>query len=162
MRHKQFLRTDSQAKRIISIEFQREVEEYPDFSWLGEYQSSPGPDDRTIDRKERGDAGTREYHYFVAANSPTETGNPESVEQDYQLCEDYNRGGWCFLFCQAHAVVSINGVMQTVTSGGLGGVESDSDSSYFDEIRQEQFDELRSILKEMGFKASQFTKAMKS
>jgi hypothetical protein len=80
-----------------------------------------------------------------------ETGNPDSPEQDNLRTEDYNKGGWSMLFCQAKATVSIHGVMQTITSGGIGGVESDLDESYFQELEGQEMAELRVILADMGF-----------
>ncbi len=154
----QFRRIDSQAKRIMKITFKREADDCPDLSYLGEYQSSPGDPDKTIDRKERGEMGRNEHRYFVAAMSGEETGNPESVEQDYKRSEDYGNG-WYQMYLRFEALVSINGIMQTVTSGGIGGVESDSDESHFDEIREEEKDELAGVLQSMGFSEEQITTA---
>ena len=156
---KQFLRTDNTTKRIVRVEFVREVDDSPDLSYLGEYSNSPSGDAVTIDREERGDMGRGEFRYFIAGMSPEDTGNPSSVEEDYKRMESMNRGDWCMLFCQARAQISINGVMQRVTSGGLGGVESDSGDDYFDEIKGEQLEELREILKSMGFRAKQIDAA---
>ncbi len=113
-----FIRTDNTSKRIITVQFNREYDDDPDLSNLGEYRDKPGDEDKTIDRKERGDCGHHEYRYFVATMSEKETGSPGSVEQDYQRMEAYNRGEWTMSFCLAKATVSINGVMQSITSGG--------------------------------------------
>ena len=144
-----FLRTDNTKKRIVNIEFVRDTDDCPDLSHLGEYHTESRSN--AIDRQERGDMGRGEYRYFSPAMTGEETGNPESPEQDYQRYEAYNRGEWCMIFCFAKATVSVNGVLQTITSGGLAGVESDSDESYFKEIEAEQREELKAILTDLGF-----------
>lgn len=144
--------------RFESVKIERMIDDNPDFSWIGEYTSAPGPDDRTIDREERGDCGRGEYRYFVATNSAEDTGNPNSVEQDYERMEDYNRGGWCFVGIRAVAVVYVNNVKQELSSGGLWGIESDSDNSYFAEVGREQLEELRGILQTLGFADSTISK----
>lgn len=154
-----FTRTDVKGKKIRAVEVKREVDDCPDLSYLGEYTSQPGDDDKTIDREERGDRGRHEYRYFVAAMSGEDTGNPESVEQDYRRMEDYNRNEWCMLGITAVAQVSLNGVIQTIHSGGIWGIESDSDKDYLEEMAQEQLNELREQLKAIGFKANQIDNA---
>ena len=43
------------------------------------------------------------------------------------------------------------GIAQSITSGGLWGIESDSDRSYLQEIEDEQLSELREQLRAFGF-----------
>jgi hypothetical protein len=138
--------------RILSVRVKREVDTDPDLSYLGEYSRTAGPN--AIDRQERGDMAHGELRYFNAAMSGEETGNPESPEQDYQRCEDYNRQGWCMLGITAVAKVVVNGVIQTVTSGGLWGIESDGGEEYFREVADEELAELRDILVALGFDES--------
>jgi len=154
----QFRCTDNTTKRIVNVQFRVEQDECPDLSFIGEYSSEPRADDVTVDRKERNDMGRGEFRYFIAAMSGEQTGNPESVEQDYQRMEEYNRGGWYMTFAFAEADISINGVTQTIRSGGLGGVESDS-GTYFDEIKAEQYNELKDILAGLGFTQEQIDEA---
>jgi hypothetical protein len=144
-----FIRTDDNTKRIVKIEFVQHQDDCPDLSNLGEYHAAPR--EGSIDRQARGDMKRGECRYFTPAMTGEETGNPDSPEQDYQRYEAYNRGEWHMTFCQAKATVSVHGVMQTITSGGLAGVESDSDASYFKEIEAEQREELNGILTEFGF-----------
>jgi hypothetical protein len=49
----------------------------------------------------------------------------------------------------------VNGVCQTITSGGLWGIESDSDHEYLVEIGQQEVDQLKAILQTLGFSDSQ-------
>lgn len=154
----QFTRIDNTTKRIVKITFKKEEDYCPDLSYLGEYKSQPGDDDKTIDRQERGDRERNQHRYFIAAMSGAETGNPNSVEQDYKRMEDYG-GDWYMMYLRCEAEVVINGIMQKVTSGGLGGVESDSDDSYFEEIKEEQLEELADVLRSMAFSEEQITTA---
>ena len=135
--------------RIESIKLVREVDNDPDLSYLGEYSNDECA--TSIDRQERGDMGRHEYRYFTPAMTGDETGNPESPEQDYQRMESYNRGGWCCKGVRAVAEVIVNGTIQHIQSGGLWGIESDSERSYFEEVAAEQLAELADILTELGF-----------
>ena len=72
---------------------------------------------------------------------------------DYERMEAYNDGQFCFIGIDAIARVQLSkhGVIQTLRSGGLWGIESDSDSSHIKETETEQLNELRDILKQAGF-----------
>jgi hypothetical protein len=150
------------ARRILTVRIKREVDDSPDLSHLGEYTNRPGGDEVTIDREARGDKSRHEYRYFVAALSGAETGNPESVEQDYKRMEDYNRQGWCMVGVWAEADVQFSGdVVQTIRSGGLWGIESDSGAKYFTEVERDELGELSAQLKAAGFKPGTIRRAMK-
>ena len=45
----------------------------------------------------------------------------------------------------------VAGVCQTITSGGLWGIESDSTPDYLSEIGQEEIEQLQEILQALGF-----------
>lgn len=153
----------TKAKKTIErVRFVREVDECPDSSYLGEYRTTPGKDDVTIDRKERGDMDRNQFRYFIAAMSPEESGNKDSVEADYERMERLQRGDWCYLNVCAVASVYVNGVHQTIRSGGCGGIESDSDASYFDDMRRESFAELREVLADLGFSKRAITEAIEA
>lgn len=77
---------------------------------------------------------------------------------DWQRAEDYGQG-WRYLFIYAEAEVSVGGILQTLRSGGLGGIESDSGDSYLEEIVQEQLKELQTILLDFGFDKAQVFEA---
>ena len=96
------------------------------------------------------------------------------VRQDYERMERLNRGDWCFIGIAAEAEWSVpimsttaNGdqnwrLPQTVHSGGLWGIESDSDASYLAEVEQEQLAELREQLKAIGFSSRAISAAFKN
>ena len=153
-------------KRIDKIQIVRHTDTDPDsdLSFLGTYSNTPGPDDKTIDRQARGDMERSEYRYFVAANSAKDTGNPQSVDQDYARMEAYNHQGWCMMGVSAQAIVETSDdgktwTRQLVKSGGLWGIESDSDASYFREVAEEQLATLTPILVEFGFTDAEITAA---
>ena len=52
--------------------------------------------------------------------------------------------------------------MQEITSGGLWGIESDSDKAYLGEIETEQLSELREQLRAVGFGTRAITTAFKT
>ena len=81
--------------------------------------------------------------------------------QDYKRMESLNAGDWSYIGIMAEAEIIVNGVSQTVASGGLWGVESDSDASYFSEIEGEELSQLRTTLYELGFSKRSIATACK-
>ena len=77
--------------------------------------------------------GSREYRYFnpsgnYKGESPEDT--VKYVRQDYERLERLNAGDWCFIGIRAEAEITLaDHVTQTISSGGLWGIESDSDST---------------------------------
>lgn len=152
----------AQAKITIDkVVIYHETETQPDLSDLGEYSNKPGPADRTIDRKARGDCGRNEYRYFIAAMSGDETGNPESVEQDYRCMEDYNKQARYMLRIHVVAVVSYdcgqgNRRIERLSSGGLWGIESDSSAEYLASVERDELADLKSHLETFSVDCSNF------
>lgn len=148
------------TKCIRRVILERDLDDCPDLSWIGCYKNQPGPDDRTIDRKERGDMGRHEYRYFIAANSAKDTGCETSVEEDYQRFEAYNRNDWQMVGVRAVAEVQLaeNGPIQRITSGGLWGIESDA-GDYFRTVENEQLAELRNELELLEFTTDEIDEA---
>ena len=157
-------------KRILSVKIHRDVDTDPDTSWIGKYACNYGYKDvdgdplknKVIDRQERGDMGRGQYRYFVAANSGADTGNPDSVEQDYQRIESLNAGQWSFIGIWAEAHVQLDGssVVQRLRSDGLWGIESDSDDSHLESVEQEEIANLRDELATVGFTADEIDAAI--
>jgi hypothetical protein len=83
------------------------------------------------------------------------------VREDYKRHEALNRGDWCYLGISASAEVQLSerGPIQTLRSGGLWGIESDSDKSYFGEVEAEELAALRSELEAVGFAPEQINEA---
>ena len=69
--------------------------------------------------------------------------------------EAYRRGEFSFVGVRAEAEITVDGIIQTIVSGGLWGVESDSDATYIKEVAGEEYNDLRRILKTLGVPTSQ-------
>lgn len=97
----------------------------------------------------------RDYRYFNSGSidsGNTEEENRQYAMQDYERVDAYNRDQWWFLGINAEAQVQLNGnLVQTITSGGLWGIESDSDDSYLQQVGDEQLAELKDQLHAIGF-----------
>lgn len=127
---------------------------------------------------ERGDMQRNEYRYFNPSfNYIDKQGHalPENtaeevrkyVRQDYERMEQINSGNICFIGVRADARVALSVckdhshmLTQYITSGGLWGIESDSDG--IEEEEQEQLSELRSQLKALGFSTRAISAAFKN
>lgn len=97
------------ARKILSIETERMIDEDPDTSYLEQ----------------------------------------EGFEK---RLDQYKRGVFGFMGIRAKAVVQLNGALtQTITSGGLWGIEDDSGFSTIKEYSQEELADLRDQLLSMGF-----------
>ena len=67
----------------------------------------------------------------------------------------YKRGEFDFVGVRAEAEVVIEGVVQTLTSGGLWGIESDSGEEYLESVAVEEYEQLRKVLKTVGVPTSE-------
>ena len=133
--------------KIISISTKTQIDESPDFSYMGEYTNTES--ETTIDR---GNVSGNQYKYF-------EPCNPEYGEQDYERMEGYNNCEGSFIGISKIAEVEIGGVIQEISSGALWGVETDGNKEYLDDIIFDQFFELSAILQEMGFSVGDIKRA---
>ena len=119
-----------------------------------------------------GDMERGEYRYFNPSfnyvdKSGKATDEPENVRkytrQDYERMESLNRGSWCHIGISAVAEVVTNAgsmsTVQTIHSGGLYGIESDSERSYLESVEQEELASLKSELSAIGFSKRAISKA---
>ena len=131
---------------------------------------------------ERGDMSSREYRYFnpsfnyvdkqgkaLPENTPEEV--RKYVRQDYERMERLNAGDWCYIGIRAETEVISNtqgtgdkwhGVVQRVTSGGLWGIESDSDRDYLESVERDELANLRDELTALGFSKRAISTAFKN
>lgn len=129
---------------------------------------------------ERGDMNRNEYRYFNPSfnyvdkdGNPSDGLTPEDVRkytrQDYERMERLNRGDWSYMGILAEAEIGIPQVtrgtkaqpsylLQSLHSGGLWGVESDS-GTYIEETETDQLAELREVLLGFGFSRRAISKA---
>jgi|HubBroStandDraft_5_1064220.scaffolds.fasta_scaffold65854_2 hypothetical protein len=84
-----------------------------------------------------------------------DSGDSESKDQDEERRKEYENGDFSFVGVRAEAEVVVENVIQTITSGGLWGIESDSGEGYIEDVALEEYDNLREILKAIGVSTSQ-------
>ena len=114
-----------------------------------------------------GDMGRHELRYF---NGPVDNYKDlESAEirkyirQDYDRMESLNRGDWCFMGMRAEAEVQTGSdVVQRITSGGLWGIESDSDKDHLESTAREELAQLKAELIGLGFSRRAIATAFKN
>lgn len=101
-------------------------------------------------------------HQELSRDAMIEALNASYRETDYQRMESLQRGDWHFVGVIARAEVQLHGTLtQNIRSGGLWGIESDSDATHLEQVRQEQLGELEQELKAAGFDKAAIRKAMK-
>jgi len=69
--------------------------------------------------------------------------------------EAFRRGDFSFVGVRAEAEITVDGISQTIVSGGLWGVESDAGDEYIKEVAGEEYTDLRRILKTLGVPTSE-------
>jgi len=119
---------------------------------------------------ERGDAARGEFRYFNGCVENYKGESPEKIREyvlrDYERMERLNRGDWCYLGMRAEAEILLPSgdasIIQEITSGGLWGVESDSDASYLNEIEAAELSYLREQLRAVGFSTRAISTAFKN
>lgn len=83
------------------------------------------------------------------------------VLEDYRRCEALNNSEWNYIGIIAKArVVGSGGVVQTLRSGGLWGIESDSGDDYIRQVEDEELTALAEILKGFGGSARAVARAI--
>lgn len=124
-------------------------------------------DNDGCDCGEHGDMGRNEFRYFNACVENYEGETPEDtrkyVRQDYERMESLNAGHWCFIGIQAEArIEKVNVRAFQITSGGLWGIESDSDKSDLESVEKDELSDLREQLKALGFSSRAISTAFKN
>src|SRR5208337_2611859 len=80
--------------------------------------------------------------------------NPDVSFLDQDDFEDrkkeYARGEFSFVGVRAEAEIVVDGILQTIVSGGLWGIESDAGDEYIKEVGGDEYNDLRRILKTLG------------
>jgi hypothetical protein len=92
--------------------------------------------------------------------------DPDTSYLDQDEFEDrreaYQRGDFYFVGVRAEAEVVIDNVVQTLTSGGVWSVESDSGDEWFKEMAGEEYGQLREILTSIGVATRELPLEVKS
>lgn len=82
--------------------------------------------------------------------------NAKYMQQDSERLERYNAGYWCMYGIRAECEYYLpnddgsSAIVQTLTSGGLWGIESDSEKSYFEEIGRDELAQLKKHCDQLG------------
>ena len=134
-------------KKIRAIRIKKILEESPDLSDLGTFSKEKGK--FAIEHK--GDRGT--LPYFNADNVE----NMKQAKQNYERMMQFETGLVCQYEIKAEAEILTSSdkgqtwLINAVSSGGVWGIESDSDKEYFKEIADGELEELKDVLRELGF-----------
>jgi hypothetical protein len=118
----------------------------------------------------------REYRYFNPNHENykgcTDAEIRKYCRQDFDRMESLNAGNWCYIGIRAEARIIVNehiigpaashGIAQTITSGGLYGIESDSGKEHLAETAQEELTSLKTELLALGFSKRAISTAFKS
>lgn len=155
---------DKKLSRILRVSIAHESDDDPDTSYYGEYSDKPDPR-FCIDRGANGDKKRGEFRYFNPSSNYDNEGMDNLVkytEQDYARMEAYNNGQWWYIGVEAWAEVQLGSeVCQHVRSGGVWGIESDSDAAYITECQDNQLAQLRTELEQCGFTKRMIDEAFK-
>lgn len=133
--------------RIESVKVKWELDEYPDLSWL-ESSINDGIVDSCRYTQEEYDKDPEQVKKWIS--------------QDMDRFNTYGTH-WVMYGCLAEAVVSYpiskqgDRRLETLTSGGLWGIESDSDDSYKTEVAKDQIEDLKSHLKQFNIRLNKKT-----
>lgn len=120
-----------------------------------------------------GSWSNREYRYFNPNHKNYKGDTEENIRkycrQDYERMEALNNQQWGFIGIRAEAEFSIGNevrgghcLMQELSSGGLWGIESDSDAGYFESIEAEELENLKTQLEGIGFSKRAIATAFKN
>lgn len=109
---------------------------------------------------------SREYRFFNPSDN-YKGELPEDIQkyirQDYARMESLARGDWQYIGIRAEAIIeTAANISQRITSGGLWGVESDSEASYLAEIQRDELAGLKTELIALGFSRRSISTAFKS
>jgi hypothetical protein len=155
--------------RIELIEIKHDMDESPDISCIGDFTDQPdewnicrccGEYLANCDTEHEIPRSGREYRFFKPYAGGEKAGTADYQKygkQDYNRMEMLARGDFCYIGIYAEATVSYpinsNGdrQLETFTSGGLWGIESDS-GDYIEEIETEQLANLANHLAHFGIK----------
>jgi len=151
--------------RIDVVRIVWETDEAPDLSWIGEFKNSitAAEESHAIHHRARG-GDTREFEWFVSGNAYEDVSprtRKKYIEQDYRRLLAYGET-WHSVGCYAEARVSYPtqpaGTWRTETlrSGGLWGIESDSEKTYRAEVARDELADLKDHLDQFNVDTSNF------
>ena len=111
------------------------------------------------------------FNYVDKSGKALPENTPEEVRdytrQDYKRMERLNAGDWCFIGIRAEAQIALqcnahHANVQHITSGGLWGIESDSDDDYLESVEKDELSDLKGQLLALGFSKRAIATAFKN
>lgn len=141
---------------LKSIKIKEIVEDSPDLSYLGQFANQP-KGNFSIEHEPN---DSRSFNWFNAENVATD----KEAQQNYERAASYG-DSWNAIGIKAiaeiHIPFEVNGhetnyKIETIDSGGLWGIESDSDDVYKNEVAQDQIEELQGYLKTLNVSLKKF------
>jgi len=157
----------STVKNRTDAEKAHDLDIWTDYDDAEDICIDAGTELEECDCGERGDMTHNEYRYFNGCIENYKGESPEDirnyVRQDYERMERLNAGDWYFIGIRAEAEVVLTGsVVQTISSGGLWGTESDSRREHIESIEQEELADLSEQLHAVGFSKRAIAAASKN
>lgn len=169
-------------KKILSVRIEHKSDESPDTSYLGKYSDQitgvnpyaiirvgeyAGKFVMDLTEDEQLPDRCRKYRFFLPCHENyvglSEQDTRKYCLQDFARMEGLSDGQWQYIGVIAKAeIASLNGLTQTIRSGGLWGVESDSGKDYLAEIAEQELSQLRDELTGIGFGKRAIDYAFKS
>ena len=158
---------------LIDFKVVSKVDECPDISFIGEYTDTPDQWNIVADTGEfcidttdfllKKRSRLRFFKPYAGGALP---GTPEYKKyamQDFQRMQAYQNHDFCFIGIIAKAQIwnPITEIINVVHSGGIWGVESDSNKKYLETLANEQIDQLKTELSSLGFGSRAITYAIK-
>jgi hypothetical protein len=117
---------------------------------LGYYSVKPSLG--AIDRSRDNGYQPTEFRYWNPMHYNPD--HPENARQDYLRHEALCRGEWCYQFCVARATVSYeigeDRRIEVLSSGGVGGIESDCSLLFLTQNEIEQLENLKAHVQVFG------------
>ena len=135
----------STVKRVLGT-----VASLPKVCFAAPYKMSDTRRPRVVEAPARRAPAKLEAIRVVVEYDPNPDVSYLEQEEFEERLAAYKNEEFSFLGVHAEADVTIEGVVQTLTSGGLWGIESDSGDEYIEEVAVQEYEELRKILKTIG------------
>ena len=140
-------------KKINRIIIKKLLDTDADLSYLGKFSDDAG--EFAVKHSDE----IKEYKYFNAGN----VDNIKQAKKNYKRIMDYEKGRWSMIGIRADAKISTGQkgwmLVNTLSSGGIWGIEDDWDVKDYQEIINEQLYELKDVLRKLGFSKMQIEKA---
>lgn len=154
-------RKGTRKGHIINVEIVTRYDDSPDTSYIGTYTDVAeegaivwATGEFCEDANEI-PAPSREYRFFVpyARGEKVQSQSYRAyAQQDWERMRRLSAGEWCYVGIMAQAEITLanSNVIQRITSGGVWGIESDTDGAYLEELASAELEELRGELESLG------------